>query len=270
VSNAFDGSVVSTLKTKNCVLCNKLFIYCGKNQKFCNEDCREKYWKEYRASQAKEPVKLICISCSSTFIPYRNSQKYCDKKCRPIRNKKPAAAKKVCIFCSNLFVPYHPNRQKYCSQKCMISATIRPFKKVSCNQCGVVFEPGGASAKFCSIECRDISYLPRKQEHKTNHKLKKYGLTAEDYEHLIVQHNNCCAICHQPEKKIVNGKLRRLAIDHCHITGVVRGLLCFQCNVGLGNFNDNWVLLDNASEYLMRRDLKAGINQRWGSRNVNA
>ena len=76
--------------------------------------------------------------------------------------------------------------------------------------------------------------------------------------------------CGSAESMVFNGKVKRIAIDHCHLTGVVRGLLCHSCNTGLGYFNDNWVLLDNALEYLIAGDLKAGTNTRWGNRNDNA
>jgi predicted nucleic acid-binding Zn ribbon protein len=209
----------------------------------------------------------ICVICGADLPKHK--QNFCSIQCR--KSTLPTKQKKHCLYCNDLFIPYHNHHvQKFCSEGCRISSRKKPFEKKSCNQCGVIFQPNGACAKFCSIECRDIAYLPRKQEHKTKRKLEQYGLQLDEYESLMIQQNNHCAICNQPEKNMLNGKLRRLAIDHCHISGVVRGLLCFQCNVGLSNFNDNWVLLENAIEYLVAGDLKAGTNQRMGNRNVNA
>lgn len=63
---------------------------------------------------------------------------------------------------------------------------------------------------------------------------------------LYIEQKGCCAICkrHQTEFK------KRLNIDHCHTTGVVRGLLCQTCNTSLGGFKDNVKNLESAISYL--------------------
>lgn len=66
---------------------------------------------------------------------------------------------------------------------------------------------------------------------------------------LIKNHNGLCDIC-GTEKPGYAG--RRLCIDHDHSTGIVRGMLCQKCNVGLGNFNDNLELLEKAIKYLKK------------------
>lgn len=75
--------------------------------------------------------------------------------------------------------------------------------------------------------------------------LKKFGLTLQDYEALVARQGNVCAICRQPE---ANG--HRLHIDHCHNTGVVRGLLCEKHNLMVGLSNDQPEILLAAAEYL--------------------
>lgn len=78
-----------------------------------------------------------------------------------------------------------------------------------------------------------------------NERLKReYGITLDDYERMLSEQGGACAIC---------GALpgaRRLAVDHCHKTGVVRGLLCTSCNVGIGNLADDPELLRSAIRYL--------------------
>jgi hypothetical protein len=79
--------------------------------------------------------------------------------------------------------------------------------------------------------------------------LKKYNITPEDYQRLLEKQNGVCAICY------TNKTLRRkvgynLFVDHCHTTGKVRGLLCHNCNAGLGHFRDSNSLLENAMRYL--------------------
>lgn len=78
---------------------------------------------------------------------------------------------------------------------------------------------------------------------RTPRSLAKYGLTVEEYERLEDEADGLCAICR---------KARRLAVDHCHDTGEVRGLICHKCNSGLGMFQDNPGALMAAAQYLLR------------------
>lgn len=75
-----------------------------------------------------------------------------------------------------------------------------------------------------------------------------YGITIEEHNELYHKQEGRCAICgkHQSECN------KRLAIDHDHNTGEVRGLLCSHCNQGLGHFKDNTELLVNAIQYLQK------------------
>ncbi len=74
-----------------------------------------------------------------------------------------------------------------------------------------------------------------------------YGLTLEQYNEMLTSQNGVCKICAGPD----NGPWGTLAVDHCHITGKVRGLLCAKCNKGLGQFKDDTELLDKAKSYLL-------------------
>jgi len=75
---------------------------------------------------------------------------------------------------------------------------------------------------------------------------KQYGITLEEYNNMLKAQDYKCAICGNQDE--VEG--RKLAIDHCHSTGDVRGLLCGKCNRGLGLFYDNQELLQQAIQYL--------------------
>lgn len=68
-----------------------------------------------------------------------------------------------------------------------------------------------------------------------------YNLTIEQFEKMSLQQNHCCKICLLSKK---------LVVDHCHITGKVRGLLCSRCNSGLGYFQDEANLMKRAGLYL--------------------
>ncbi len=81
---------------------------------------------------------------------------------------------------------------------------------------------------------------------------RQFNLDKEEYLRLIELQNYVCAICKQPSKHIDKrtGFPRRLAVDHCHTTNKVRGLLCNLCNTGLGMFADNENNMLVAIEYL--------------------
>ena len=74
---------------------------------------------------------------------------------------------------------------------------------------------------------------------------KRYGITYEQYVDRLEEQNGVCKLCMQPNRGATN-----LAVDHCHTTGTVRGLLCNHCNKALGHFKDDQQLLSNAIEYL--------------------
>jgi len=83
-----------------------------------------------------------------------------------------------------------------------------------------------------------------------------YGITVTNYNKMFTDQKGCCAICsiHQSELK------KPLHVDHNHISGEVRGLLCYQCNMGLGIFKDDIDLFNIAIKYLKENNslLKLG------------
>lgn len=76
----------------------------------------------------------------------------------------------------------------------------------------------------------------------------RYGLTVEAYNEMLSVQNGVCAVCHKPE----SGKRKRLIVDHCHITGLVRGLLCYKCNTAAGMLGDNPDMATSLANYLQR------------------
>jgi hypothetical protein len=83
-------------------------------------------------------------------------------------------------------------------------------------------------------------------------RLKQYGLTIEEYRDQLAAQGGVCAICRQPETVVDSrsGKVRELVVDHCHVTGRPRGLLCNKCNTGLARFEDDLDRLRAAIDYL--------------------
>lgn len=80
---------------------------------------------------------------------------------------------------------------------------------------------------------------------------RKYGLTPAQADTLLEAQSGGCAICQTPLTLDNRGKQEHSAIDHCHTTGRVRGVLCMHCNQGLGKFYDNPELLRKAANYLL-------------------
>ena len=88
-----------------------------------------------------------------------------------------------------------------------------------------------------------------------SHLMKKFGMTLEEFTALHEAQNGQCAICSRVPAYKADSKLRNrslLHIDHDHVTGKRRGLLCHGCNVGLGLFQDNIIALEQAITYLKK------------------
>lgn len=141
---------------------------------------------------------------------------------------------------------YNPNFTGYCR------SCYNDYKK-SKNRENI---PKTKCCKICNIE-QDINQFDL---HRTGLpinncyrclKLKKYGITNKEYIEMSEKQNHCCAICNKPETtENIKGIISSLAVDHCHTTGKVRGLLCGNCNKGIGLFKDDISNLQKAIEYL--------------------
>lgn len=115
------------------------------------------------------------------------------------------------------------------------------------------------------INCCNETRIPNKEAKKDYDKLyrqenglKKFSSMYKIPEERLIEafdkSDGLCEICKKPETSLANygTKSRRLAIDHCHTTGEFRGLLCANCNQGLGRFKDNIESLENAINYLKK------------------
>lgn len=105
---------------------------------------------------------------------------------------------------------------------------------------------------------RDWAKADPERAHKSSYNsyLKKnFGITIEEFEDLLKKQNYLCACCGRHKDSNVSdghGKVRRLAVDHDHSTGKIRGLLCTYCNVGIGYLGDSAEGLNKALAYLNR------------------
>jgi hypothetical protein len=78
--------------------------------------------------------------------------------------------------------------------------------------------------------------------------LANYGITTEQYNEMLEAQSHGCKICGSKDPR--NKSYRYLVVDHCHQSGIVRGLLCDYCNVALGRFEDDIDRLKAAVQYL--------------------
>jgi len=117
----------------------------------------------------------------------------------------------------------------------------KELRELICYSCGRSFMGKTSRTRFCSTECYEPHAVKKQYE---RHLVNKYGISYQEYEELYNKQNSCCGICGEsiPDKK--------LCVDHNHKTGEVRGLLCFTCNVGLGNFKDSSDIIMKAYNYL--------------------
>lgn len=123
---------------------------------------------------------------------------------------------------------------------------VKPFKQIRLFNPKIIkkYKPTKQQQKF---------YNEKYYQKRINWRLKKrYSITDIDYESLLKEQNYSCAICkiHITEHKKIKGEKKNFAVDHCHKTSKIRGLLCYKCNMGLGYFNDDSIKLAQASAYL--------------------
>ena len=124
---------------------------------------------------------------------------------------------------------------KQCT-KCLHTKSLIDFPKNSKGKYG-----RGQVCKKCSAEYAD----KYRQENYNKVYAKKFNISEEEVQTLLEKHS--CEICGKAPKAV-----KRNSIDHCHITGKVRGLLCDDCNTALGKFKDNPTIIQSAIDYLKK------------------
>jgi len=117
------------------------------------------------------------------------------------------------------------------------------FKDKPCRKCGNMFTPKAPSHLHCSQECADEAIMDAYLN-------RCYGIIYKDYTAMLESQDSKCAICGGEGFCMAKHHKLKLVVDHCHDTGEVRGLLCHNCNRGLGLFKDDEEVLRKAIDYL--------------------
>ena len=107
--------------------------------------------------------------------------------------------------------------------------------------------------ELCRIKSIEWANTHKEQRKLTLRKfqLKKfYGLSIDQFQKMLSNQNNCCALCSNEFKSDSD-----TSVDHNHTTGNVRQLLCKKCNFGIGMFNEDVSLLSKAINYINKWDV---------------
>jgi len=138
-------------------------------------------------------------------------------------------------------------------KRCTICKKEKPLTDYyNCKACK---DGKGYRCKTCDSKARAKYYqenetsLEKRTLRGRRAKYKKYGITSEEYIKLNKEQRGCCRICGSTETR---SSSHELSVDHCHTTNKIRGLLCNNCNRGLGLLGDTAGSVLKAYEYLKR------------------
>jgi len=137
---------------------------------------------------------------------------------------------------------------------CILCKTAKPFEDFY-DGLKAKKQRYATNKKYLHSRCKECDHARVRIYHKNNrtkvtkrqlisHRRRRYGLTEEQYNNMILSQNNLCAICNKPSKN------KALNIDHNHTTGKVRGLLCHNCNLAIGLFKEDISVFTSAIKYL--------------------
>ncbi len=232
----------------------------------------EEAQQRYAAGESLESVALACGFASS--FPVRTAFR---RSGVPIRPPGPVLGTRRVLHgdewirvcenpaCTETFEARPSSKRRYCSPACRYAcpkfrARMRDSKALApvqhsitdanpdtrlgtCSQCGPGVEVRlratddryPRSDGLRNWRCRNATYATVLR--------RKYGLTLSDYNDMLAKQHGRCAICRDPFHN-------KPGVDHDHVTGRVRGLLCTFCNTGIGLFRDDPTRLRSAIEYL--------------------
>lgn len=136
-----------------------------------------------------------------------------------------------------------PAQRKYC-RNCDATKPVAAFS--------VSRRAGDGLQTYCKVCCKILMAPTVAKNKASGYHLKKYGVTKAWYDAKFAEQGGVCGIC---KKACRSG--RNLAVDHDHKTGMPRGLLCIKCNIGIGNLDEDIVIVTEVIAYLRKWQLIA-------------
>jgi len=138
---------------------------------------------------------------------------------------------------------------KHCPT-CKVEKSESEFHKNSHNSGGLAWD-----CKTCVSARKKKEWREKPEQARARNRKFWYGLDEDMFQCVLADQNSRCAIC---EKEFYLGPTHagkrqdQPHVDHCHVTGKLRGLLCGSCNIGIGNLNDSLELLLKAARYIQK------------------
>jgi len=182
------------------------------------------------------PQGKTCTKCghskSSKLFPRRNE--WC-RLCLQRAHDATPPGKKFCVGCkAYLFLPEFRSE---------IISNGKVRLESFCKRCASKRSVELSRQKYDAIASRDQNLQ------------KNHGLTLTEFNAMLAEQGGVCAICKLPSRVTEKGKLRPLSVDHCHVTGAIRGLLCDHCNRALGGLASDPYRTISLLRYIVERCL---------------
>jgi hypothetical protein len=168
----------------------------------------------------------------------------------------------ACPQCGEKFThqPTMGTKRTYCSRKCTAAhgeelkrqrnADLEP-RRCACGSTDVA-GVGTPACPDCKKDRRSPAAEQRRKDRERRRTLARYGLSPADYDGFVRRQRNRCAVCRTTK---VGGPPTRSGywhVDHDHVTGQIRGLLCSKCNTAIGLLQDDPGILAAATSYVAK------------------
>lgn len=230
--------------------------------KTCKRCVQNKNFSDFRVNKNnKDGYASYCRPCAVDYSKEWHKKNYQNKYAK----EKTIGHTRVCSLCNEYkaFSEFKNDKYSWCKvcqkeydRKRNEKGLVKPRKyldgKLHCRECNQYLEETSFTLrKGNKSRCNDCAII---HQHKMT--IRKHGITYENYLAILEGQNGTCAICNQKEKSYRS----RLCIDHDHSCcpgenscgKCIRGLLCSNCNMSLGNAQDSIEILQNMINYLQK------------------